>query len=491
MNAIPPLFILYTLLLGGQFMLVFRSVVHTLVTVLVVVMVLPAVVSAKSVSPDFVVLAKKLNPTVVNIRSAKHIKPKQRIRRQQQQNPFGNNFFDDFFNRFLEDIPQQQRPHREQSLGTGFIISADGYILTNNHVVNGADEVMVKLSDGREVKGEIKGIDEKVDLALIKISEKDSLPFAELGDSDTLEVGEWVMAIGNPFGLSHTVTAGIVSAKGRVIGSGPYDDFIQTDASINPGNSGGPLFSSEGKVIGINTAIIAGGGGGIGFAIPISVAKSIVSQLRESGKVVRGYLGVRFQPLTPDLAKSFGLESDKGALIASVEKDTPAEKAGLKAGDVILVYDGKTINEGSELPRYVAATPIDKKVNIVVFRDGAKQDISLVVGKLKDKDGESAPAGIKESDKIGITVEELRKDLADKLGVREQKGLVVTEIKPGSAAEEVGITNGSLIIEINGKRPETAKEYNLIVNKLNKGDVVRLLLRRPDGSVHYVALRVE
>ncbi|MFZ2949378.1 MAG: Do family serine endopeptidase [Desulfuromonadaceae bacterium] len=464
--------------------------VHILVIGLVVALSQPAISAAKGVGPDFATLAKKVNSTVVNIRAAKNIKPKQRLRRPQQQNPFGNNLFDDFFNRYFDEMPQQ-RPHREQSLGTGFIISPDGYILTNNHVVNGADEVMVKLSDGREVKGEIKGLDEKVDLALIKISEKERLPFAELGDSDNLEVGEWVMAIGNPFGLSHTVTAGIISAKGRVIGSGPYDDFIQTDASINPGNSGGPLFNAEGRVIGINTASIAGGGGGIGFAIPISIAKSIVSQLRESGKVTRGYLGVRFQPLTADLAKSFGLESDKGALIASVEKDTPAEKAGLKAGDVIVEYDGKQITEGNELPRYVAATPVDKKVRIVIYRDGTKQNISLVVGKLNEKAGESGVDSGKESDKVGVTVEEIRKDLADRLGLQDSKGLVITEVKPGSAAEDVGVMAGSILIEINGQRPETAKAYKDLVARLEKGDVVRLLLRRPDGTAHYVALKVE
>lgn len=461
-----------------------------LVMGLVCALALPGLSVAKPISPDFVELAKKLNPTVVNIRTAKNIKPKQRLRRPQQQNPFGNNFFDDFFNRFFDDMPQQ-RPRREQSLGTGFIISSDGYILTNNHVVNGADEVMVKLSDGREIKGEIKGLDEKVDLALIKINDKENLPFAELGDSDTLEVGEWVMAIGNPFGLSHTVTAGIVSAKGRVIGSGPYDDYIQTDASINPGNSGGPLFSAQGKVIGINTAIIAGGGGGIGFAIPISMAKSVVSQLRDSGKVTRGYLGVRFQPLTADLAKSFGLDSEKGALIASVEKDTPAERAGLKAGDVILEYDGKLINEGNELPRFVAATPIDKKVKLSVFRDGKKQEMTIVVGKLKDGGSEVSAANGNENDKIGITVETLSKEMADRLGIRDVKGLVVTEVKPGSAAEDSGVTPGSIIIEINGQRPETLTAFNAIATKVVKGDVVRLLLRRPDNSVHYVAIKVE
>lgn len=461
-----------------------------LVMGLVCALALPAFSFAKPISPDFVELAKRLNPTVVNIRTAKNIKPKQRLKRPQQQNPFGNNFFDDFFNRFYDDLPQQ-RPRREQSLGTGFIISADGYILTNNHVVNGADEVMVKLSDGRELKGEIKGLDEKVDLALIKISDKDKLPFAELGDSDTLEVGEWVMAIGNPFGLSHTVTAGIVSAKGRVIGNGPYDDYIQTDASINPGNSGGPLFSAQGKVIGINTAIIAGGGGGIGFAIPVSMARTVVSQLRDSGKVTRGYLGVRFQPLTVDLARSFGLDSEKGALIASVEKDTPAERAGLKAGDVILEYDGKQINEGNELPRFVAATPIDKKVKLSIFRDGKKQEVLLVVGKLKDGGSETSSVSSNENDRIGITVEELSKEKADRLGLRETKGLVISEVKPGSSAEDSGVSPGSIVIEINGQRPETLAAFNAVAAKVAKGEVVRLLLRRPDNSVHYVAIKAE
>jgi serine protease Do len=445
---------------------------------------------ATSVGPDFVALAKKLNPTVVNIRSAKNIKPKQRLRRPQQQNPYGNNFMEDFFNRYFDEMPQQ-RPHREQSLGTGFIISSDGYILTNNHVVNGADEVMVKLSDGREVKGEIKGLDDKIDLALIKINEKEQLPFAELGDSDTLNVGEWVMAIGNPFGLSHTVTAGIVSAKGRVIGSGPYDDYIQTDASINPGNSGGPLFSSEGRVIGINTAIISGGGGGIGFAIPISMAKSVINQLRDTGKVTRGYLGIRFQPLTADLAKSFGLQSDKGVLIAAVEKDTPAEKAGLKPGDIIFEYDGKVITDGIELPRFVAATPVDKRVKMSVYRDGEKKDIYLVVGKMIDKEGTPVADSDRENDKIGFTVEEIRKENAERLGLRDNKGLVVTAVTPGSSAEEAGIVAGAIIIEVNGHRPESAKEYNALVSALKKGSVVRLLLRRPDGAAHYVALKVD
>jgi len=450
---------------------------------------IPSLSIATSASPDFVELAKKLKPTVVNIRTAKIIKPRSNLQRPRMQSPF-DNFFEDFFGQYNGQMPQQ-RARREQSLGTGFIISSDGYILTNNHVVRGADEVMVKLADGREIKGEIKGSDEKLDLALIKISEKETFHAADLGDSDALEVGEWVMAIGNPFGLSQTVTAGIVSAKGRVIGNGPYDDFIQTDASINPGNSGGPLFSAAGKVVGINTAIVAGGQG-IGFAIPINMAKGIISQLRDSGKVTRGYLGVRFQPLTSDLAKSFGLETEKGALIANVEKDTPAEQAGLKAGDVILEYDGKPINEGNELPRFVAATPIDKKVKVVVFRDGKKQDFFVVVAKLKGDESEAAAAGGNESEKLGIAVQELTSELAARLNIKDSKaGLVITEVKPGSPAEEAGTVAGSIIIEINGQRPDSLEKYSAVVSRLKKGDVVRLLLKRPDGSVHYVAMKAE
>lgn len=451
---------------------------------------MPIASHAKQASPDFVELSKKLTSTVVNIRTVKNIKPKVRAQRPQMQSPF-DDLFNDFFGRFNDQ--RQHRPRREQGLGTGFLISADGYIITNNHVVSGADEVMVKLSDGREMKGEIKGKDEKIDIALIKVADKDPFPFADMGDSDTLQVGEWVMAIGNPFGLSHTVTAGIVSAKGRVIGSGPYDDFIQTDASINPGNSGGPLFSSTGKVIGINSAIIAGGGGGIGFAIPINLAKDVVAQLRDNGKVTRGYLGIRFQPLTKELAKSFGLESENGALVANVEKDTPAEKAGLKAGDVITRYDGKIIKDGTELPRFVAATPIDKKVKLQVFRDGKQQEITVVVSRQKDGDaGKSASAGNEgENAKIGFSVQELNKELANRLGVKESKGLVVVDVNQGSSAEAAGISPGDIIVEINGQRPETLDKFNATTAQLKSGDVARLLLRRPDGVIMYLAIKLD
>lgn len=453
---------------------------------LIIAFAMPLVSYAKPVNPDFVELSKKLTSTVVNIRTVKTIKPRVRAQQPQMQSPF-DDLFNDFFGRY-----NQQKPRREQGLGTGFIISADGFVITNNHVVNGADEVMVKLADGREMKGELKGKDEKLDIALIKISDKSAFPFAEMGDSDALQVGEWVMAIGNPFGLSHTVTAGIVSAKGRVIGSGPYDDFIQTDASINPGNSGGPLFDAGGKVIGINTAIIAGGGGGIGFAIPINIAKEAVAQLKDNGKVTRGYLGIRFQPLTADLAKSFGLESENGALVANVEKDTPAEKAGLKAGDVILKYDGKIIKDGNELPRYVAATPIDKKVKLQVFREGKKMEINVVVARLKDGEGAKAAAATdSEIAKIGFTVQELTNKLAGKLGIKEVKGLVVVDVKPGSSAEMAGVSAGDIVLEVNGKRTETLEKYNEVTGTLKSGDVVRLLLRRQDGLILYMAIKVD
>jgi serine protease Do len=456
---------------------------------MIAALAIPVLSIAKPVTPDFVELAKRLKPTVVNIRTTKNIKPRQRTRHPQfQQNP-SNNFFDDFFGHFFDEAPQQ-RPRREQSLGTGFIISDEGYILTNNHVVNGADEVMVKLADGREIKGEIKGSDEKLDLALIKISDKEKLPVAELGDSDSLEVGEWVMAIGNPFGLAQTVTAGIVSAKGRVIGSGPYDDYIQTDASINPGNSGGPLFSVNGKVIGINTAIISGGQG-IGFAIPINMAKDVVAQLRDKGKVTRGYLGIHFQPLTADLAKSFGLNTDKGALIANVEKDAPAEKAGLKAGDIILEYDGKPITEGNELPRYVALTPINKKVMLVIFRDGKRQEVAVTIARMKDGATQADADGVIESETIGIVVQELTRELASRLGIRDTKGLIVSDVKPGSPAEDVGISAGDMIIEFNGQRPDTLEKYNAVAAELKKGDVARLLLKRSDGAIYYAAVKID
>jgi serine protease Do len=442
--------------------------------------VFSGVAGAAAIAPDFVKLAKKLKPAVVNISTSKTITP------QKRQHPSGGGAdpFQEYFEKFFE--APRQHPFKQKNLGSGFIISDDGYIITNNHVVTGADEIKVKLSDGREFRGEVKGRDEKFDVALVKIEAKGQLPVAPLGDSDKIEVGEWVMAIGNPFGLAQTVTAGIVSAQGRVIGSGPYDDFIQTDASINPGNSGGPLFNSSGEVIGINTAIVAGGQG-IGFAIPINMAKSIITQLRETGKVTRGWLGVALQLVTPDLAKSFGLDGEKGALIAEVMKESPAEKAGLKGGDIILEFDGHPIHEMGQLPRVVAATPVGKKVKVLVQRDGREVSVPVTIEQLKDGDEEDVALP---SDSLGIKVAELTAERAQQLRLQGDRGVLVTEVQPDSLADRAGIMEGDLIAEMNGVRIATVSDYSKAVSSVKKAGYLKVLLRRGNASL-FVALKLE
>ncbi len=439
---------------------------------------------AKMVIPDFVELAKKLKPTVVNIGAAKTIKPQRRFSHPFGGNEFGNDPFQEFFGRFFDE---PQHAFKQRSLGSGFIISDDGYILTNAHVVIGADEIKVKLADGREFKGTVKGLDEKLDIALVKIEAKDHLPVAKLGDSDAIQVGEWVMAIGNPFGLAQTVTAGIVSATGRVIGSGPYDDFIQTDASINPGNSGGPLFNASGEVVGINTAIVAGGQG-IGFAIPVNMATSIVTQLKEKGKVTRGWLGVGIQALSPELAQSFGLEGEKGALITEVRKDSPADKAGLKTEDIVLEYDGKQVHDANELSRLVASTAVGKKVVIKVLRSGKSEEVPVTIGRLSE-DAEGERAAVSE-DTLGVSVKELTKEQARSMGFAGSGGVVVVEVKPGGAAEDAGIVRGDIIKEVNAAKIEHMGDYEKAIAARKKGGVVRLLLRR-GGSSLFVALKLD
>lgn len=432
------------------------------------------VAGAAAVLPDFARMAKKLKPAVVNISTSKTIKPQ---KRHPSMDPF-----QEYFEKFFE-VPRQ---HRARNLGSGFIISDDGYILTNNHVVSGADEIKVKLSDGREFTGEVKGRDEKLDLALIKIQAKGNLPVAPLGDSDKLEVGEWVMAIGNPFGLAQTVTAGIVSAQGRVIGSGPYDDFIQTDASINPGNSGGPLFNTSGEVVGINTAIVAGGQG-IGFAIPVNLAKSIITQLKETGKVTRGWLGVSLQMVTPELAQSFGLDSEKGGLIAEVLPGSPAEKAGLQGGDIILEFDGHTINEMNQLPRIVAATPVGKKVKVLVQRDEKKITVPVTIEQMKDGDEEDV---VLTGDRLGMKVTELTPERAQQMRVKGDQGVVVTSVEPDSIADRAGIVEGDLIREVNGTKIASVSDYGKAVASVKKGGYLKMLLRRGNTSL-FVALKLD
>jgi serine protease Do len=461
-----------------------KTVFFLAVTLLAALIMTPLEAMAKYSPPDFVELAKKLKPTVVNIGTEKKAKQRRQQPRQYGNSPFGNDPFQDFFDRFFEE--QRPQAQRQKSLGSGFIISEDGYILTNNHVVDGADEIKVKLHDGRELKGELKGSDAKLDLALIKVSSAEKLPVAFLGNSDELEVGAWVMAIGNPFGLAETVTAGIVSAKGRVIGSGPYDDFIQTDASINPGNSGGPLINAAGEVIGINSAIIAGGQG-IGFAIPVNMAKSIIPQLRDKGKVTRGWIGVSVQAVTKELADSFGLSGEKGALVSEVLPEGPAEKGGIKAGDIIRFFDGKEIKEMSDLPRLVAATPAGKNVAVRIMRDGKEVTLPLTIDKMKDGDDEEATDA---ADRLGLAVRQLTKELAAAMRLKDTAGVVVAEVKADSPAMLAGIQRGDIVKEVNGKKIATVEEYEKALAAGKKDKALRLLVKHGDSS-RFVAIRVE
>jgi len=425
--------------------------------------------------PDFTELSQKLTPVTVNIQTTKVVKTGFR----QFGSPFGNDPrrqdpFDDFFRHFFGDSPRERK---ERGGGSGFIIDKKGYIITNNHVVAGADEIVVKTHDNKEYDAEVIGTDQKTDIALVKLKKFDSdLPYAVLGDSDKLKVGEWVLAIGNPFGLQETVTAGIVSAKERAIGAGPYDDFIQTDASINPGNSGGPLFDLDGKVVGVNAMIYSPSGGnvGIGFAIPINLAKKIVNQLKNKGKVVRGWLGVTVQTVTQELADHFNLTEGKGALVAGVESGSPADEYGILTGDVIIKYGDAELTEMSDLPGMVADTPVGEKVSITVIRDGKRKVLSVKVGELKDE--ESAVLTDTQKEKIGVVVREITPEFARSYGLADTRGIIITHVEPGSPAAESGLMKGDIIREINRQKIQTLKDYDTAIRK-NRGSILFLIKR--------------
>ncbi len=424
---------------------------------------LPAVSSpgpASSSTPgSFSALAARLSPMVVNVKVVKVEKVGSFPAFPQGEMPEG---FKDFFNRFFQDMPNMPRnPHmmpKVQGAGSGVIISKDGYVLTNNHVIDGAREVTVTLADHKEYKARIVGRDPKTDLAVLKIEGKGTLPAATLGDSDTLKVGDWVIAIGNPFGLNNTVTSGIVSAKGRVIGAGPYDNFIQTDASINPGNSGGPLFNMKGEVVGINTAIISQGQG-IGFAIPVNTVKPLVPQLETKGSVTRGYLGVTIQSITPALEKALNLQDQKGALVADVTKDSPAAKAGIQRGDVIVAYNGKDVADNHDLPVMVAGTPVGQQATVTVLRNGQKMPLAVKVGQLPSERADNAtlPEGSVQpaKEKWGLQLRDLNPQLANQLHLQTEQGVAVVGVKPGSKADEAGIQSGDIILEVN-RQPITS-----------------------------------
>jgi serine protease Do len=392
-------------------------------------------------------------------------------------NPFG-----EFFNH-----PQLPQNRTVRGAGSGVIISEDGTILTNNHVVEGAKEVEVILADQRQMKAKVVGRDPKTDLAVLKIDAGKSLPAASMGDSGQLQVGDWVIAIGNPFGLNHTVTSGIVSAKGRVIGAGPYDDFIQTDASINPGNSGGPLFNMKGEVVGINTAILPNGQG-IGFAIPINTAKPLIPQLVSKGGVTRGYLGVSIQSVSSDLAAALKLESGKGALVADVVSGGPADRAGIKRGDVIVSFDGKTVEDSHELPAMVAATPVGNEVSVVVMRDGKERQLSAKVARLESEETASEETRQPAQGKWGLQLHDLTPQIARQLGLKAEKGVVIVGVQPGSPAERAAIQQGDIILEVNRKAVESAKEVKEEVAKAGDADSLVLLVKGEQGS-RYVVLK--
>lgn len=419
-------------------------------------------------------VVKHVKPAVVNISSRKVFKPNSITGRR------GDPFSGDFLGRFYGAPPEQN----QSSLGSGFIISKDGTILTNNHVVQNADEIDVKLSDGRKFQAKVIGTDPKTDIAVIRIEgATGDFTTVPLGDSNNLQVGEWVVAVGNPFGLGQTVTAGIVSAKGRVIGAGPYDDFIQTDASINPGNSGGPLFNLNGEVVGINTAIIASGQG-IGFAIPITLARNTVNQLLQNGKVSRGYLGVGIQDVTPDLARSFGLNSERGALIASVYPGGPAETSGIEAGDVVLSFNGKVLETSHDLPLMVSQTPVGSDVTIEVMRKGGKKTLQVRIGELEKAEREFAQAE-KVSGELGLGVQELLPQQAEQMGLKGRKGIMVVKVIPGSQADWVGIRPGDLILEVNNTPIHNLSEYSVSIQKIKPNEVVRIFVRRGNLTSYF------
>lgn len=432
---------------------------------------------------SFADLAEKVKPAVVNIRTETTV----RIPGSPFRHFFGpeTSPFDDFFKRFFGDIPDREL--KQQSLGSGFIIDKDGYIITNNHVVAKADEIKVKLVDGREFDAKVVGRDQKTDLALIKISSFfKSLPTLALGDSEAIRVGDWVLAVGNPFGLEHTVTQGIISATGRAIGSGPYDNFLQTDAPINPGNSGGPLVNLKGEVIGINTAIVASGQG-IGFAIPSNMAKKIISQIKKTGKVTRGWIGVSVQTVTPEIARSFKLKEAKGALVGDVIPGGPADSAGMKRGDIIISFDGRSVKDMSDLPRIVAETPVGKKVNVTIMRDGKEMTLKVKVEEMKEE--KLAHQMQKREEKLGMTVDNITPQLAHEFNIKDNAGVVVIDIEPNSLADDAGIETGDIIKEVNRNPVKNIKDYQNIMKNIGKEGSILFLIKRGQQTF-YVSVKL-
>lgn len=445
--------------------------------------------------PDFIELVQKNSPAVVNISTTQKVKHPQMRRfpgkpEQIPEGPFGD-LFKHFFGE--EGSGGESERFDAQSLGSGFIISEDGYVLTNNHVIKDAKEVIVRLSDRRELKADVVGFDERSDMALLKIEAKD-LPVVTIGKSDKLKVGEWVLAIGSPFGFDHSVTAGIVSAKGRNLPRENYVPFIQTDVAINPGNSGGPLFNLDGEVVGINSQIYSRTGGfmGLSFAIPIDMAMNVVEQLKSTGHVIRGWLGVLIQDVTRELAESFGMDKPKGALVAKVLPDSPAQKSGIQLGDVIVKFNGQEVSTSSGLPPLVGITPVGKSSPVEVIRNGKRMTLNVTIGELPEQEeikmsssGEPEPSI---DNKLNIIVSDLSKQQREEMDL-EKRGVVVQEIK-GGPAMRAGVRKGDIILMINNLEIENVSNFKGVVEKLPAGKSVPMLVQRRGGPV-FLALKVD
>jgi serine protease Do len=430
-------------------------------------------------SGSFAQVAESVAPAVVNINT---------VTRWVGRTPIEEFFGEDFFRRFFGEIPEREQVQR--SLGSGVIVDASGIVLTNAHVVDRASEIEAVTADGKKHRAKVVGVDRRTDLAVLKLQGGGPYPAAALGDSDKLKVGDWVLAIGSPFGLQQTVTAGIISAKGRSIGQGPFDDFLQTDAAINPGNSGGPLVNMSGEVVGINSAIASRTGqyAGVGFSIPSNMAKRIYTELAAKGKVTRGWLGVSIQPLTPELAKSFRLKDEKGVLISDVVQDSPAERAGIAAGDIVLEFDGKKVDTPQDLQKAVAATVPGKGVPLKVWRDNGQKTLEIKIGETPDE-----TVALRSTNKgrvlLGLDVRPITPDIARQLNLRGGEGVVIFSVEDDSAAAEAGLQRGDVIREVNRQRVRNVQDFERATRDVKEGDRVTVLLQRGPQSL-YVAFTV-
>ncbi|MCL4477913.1 MAG: DegQ family serine endoprotease [Deltaproteobacteria bacterium] len=451
----------------------------------------------KYVPASFSPLVNAVKGAVVNISTTKIVKTVP-MNQQMLGNPMMQQFQQFFGPHFQEFLgPQVPQEYKEHALGSGFIINKDGYILTNNHVIAGMSDIKVITDNGDQYTAKVIGTDPKTDIALLKIDPKKALDVAYLGDSSKVQVGDWVVVIGNPFGLDHTVTAGIISAEGRRLSNeSNYDQFLQTDAAINRGNSGGPVFNLKGEVIGISTAIIAPSiGQGIGFAIPINVAKTILPQLLAHGKVVRGWLGVYIQDITPDLAESFHLKrNQKGAVVTKVVKDGPAYKAGIREGDVIIKFDDKRIKSADVLPWIVSNVPVNSKASVVVIRHGKEKTFTVTIGELPSNE-QIASESVKKKESassaaLGITVENITPGVQNQYRLQTNKGVIITNVASGSPADMAGIQNGDVVRQVNQQAVNNVNEYNKLISKVKKGEMVSLLISRGNANI-YVAMTAQ